>query len=87
MQFHVHDTRACLSAVERKQNVTSLSHHQSSLWADYIGDINHAPYFISSSTGMAFLTNTSEKQKSTSPRIIPVKNSEKLLVLKKNSTQ
>jgi hypothetical protein len=50
--------------------VTSLSHLQSSLWTDYIGYINHAAYFVSSSASPAFLNSRSEKHKSTAPTAI-----------------
>ena len=33
----------------------SLSHLQSSVWTDYISDINHAAHLVSSSTALAFL--------------------------------
>ena len=55
--------------------MTSLSHLQSSLWTDYISDINYAAHLVSSSTALAFVNNRSEKRKSTAATIIPVQNS------------
>jgi len=54
--------------------VTSLSHLQSSLWTDYISDINYAAHLVSSSTALAFVNNRSEKRKSTAASAIQVKN-------------
>ena len=74
MQFCTNDSHARLSSVGHKWKVTSLSHLQSSVWTDYIGDINHAAYFVSPSTTPAFLNNRSEKRKFTAPTANPVKN-------------
>jgi hypothetical protein len=53
--------------------VTSLPHHQSCVWIEYVGGNNHAAYLVSSSTALAFLTNMSKKRRSTSPSAIEVK--------------
>jgi len=53
--------------------VASLSHLQSSLWTDYISDINHAAHLVSSSTALAFRNKTNEKHKYKSPSEIKVK--------------
>jgi len=45
--------------------VPSLSHLQSSVWTDYISDINHAAHLVSSSTALAFL------QKKTCENLLP----------------
>ena len=52
---------------------SSLSHHQSHEWNDYVGDNNMA-HIVSSSPASGFLTNMSEEHKSTSPSATQVKN-------------
>jgi hypothetical protein len=44
---------------------------------DYAGGNNHTAHLVSPSTALAFLTNASEKCKSTSPSAIQVKNQRK----------
>ena len=61
----------------------SLSCHQSCAWIDYVSD-NHASYLVSSPTALAFLTNMSEKCKSTSPSAVHIKVSERQSLLKRN---
>ena len=68
-----------LSCVRDYQKVTSLSCHQSRVWADYIGDNSHAADIVPPSIALAFVTKMSEKCKSTSPSAIQVKNRPKTI--------
>jgi hypothetical protein len=67
--------------------VTSLSCHLSHVCIDYVSDIKKScgsSSFLFYSIG--FLTNVSEKCKSTSSSAIQVKNRQKTIVLKRNLT-
>jgi hypothetical protein len=70
MLFGLDDPWPHLSSLGGSQRVMSLSRHQLPLWIDYIGDINTQLMYFSSSTTFGFLTNMSEKHKSTSPNAI-----------------
>ena len=52
--------------------MTSLSHHHSRVWIDYVGDKMVA--VIPPSTALAFVTKMNEKCICTSPSAIQVKN-------------
>ena len=68
----IDDLWPCLLTVGGYQKVTSLSYHQSCMhWLHW--RYHHTAHLVSSSTALAFLTNMSEKHKSTSPRAIQVK--------------
>ena len=73
MGFGIDDMWLCQSSVGGQQKVTPLACQQSYKWIDYAADILMEPV-VSSSTALAFLTNMSEKCKSTSLSAIQVKN-------------
>jgi hypothetical protein len=62
-----------LSCVGGQQRVTSLLHHQSLIWIDYVGDIS-VFRVIPTPSSLAFDMKMSDKHKSASPCAMQVKN-------------